>query len=111
MLIFTEKVLNELMSDVCNRIDNVRLLVNDIKPTLQYQIVPIDDVYGPAGTDGSIECIVVSQETIGGAGAINVRRTEQVPNSFSAKTDVFTLLYSHPMLTSNAGFAETIKVK
>jgi len=73
-----EKVLNELMLTVEERIQGVQEFVHDIKPGLHFNIVPIDDLYGPAGTDSSIECIVVSQETVRGAAAVNKRRAEQV---------------------------------
>jgi hypothetical protein len=81
--LIAEKILNELMRSVDERMADVRRFVYDIKPNLHYSIVPIVDVYGPAGTDGSIECIVVSQETVRGADAVNSRRAEQVCKSVS----------------------------
>jgi phosphopantetheine adenylyltransferase len=66
------------MGSVEERIDDVRRFVCDVKPGLHYNIVPIVDVYGPAGSDKNLECIVVSQETVRGAHAINSRRAEQV---------------------------------
>ena len=66
------------MLPVEERIKGVHDFVRDIKPGLCYKIVPIVDVYGPAGDDANIECIVVSQETTRGASAVNVRRAKQV---------------------------------
>ena len=75
-----EKVLKELMRSTDCRIKDVRQFVSDIKPDLKYNIAPITDVYGPAGTDDAIECIVVSRETIRGAEAVNKIRAERGKN-------------------------------
>lgn len=81
--LFAEKILNELMQPIGDRLDSVRQFVSDIKPSLQYSIVPITDPFGPAVTDSQLECIVVSTETVCGANSINVKRTEQVSSQFS----------------------------
>jgi pantetheine-phosphate adenylyltransferase len=39
------------------------------KPSLDYDIVPIHDVYGPTATDPNIQALVVSKETASGGRA------------------------------------------
>lgn len=73
-----EKVLKELMQPLHDRLDGVQQFASDIKPSLQYNIVPITDPFGPAVTDSQLECIVVSAETFPGANSINVKRVEKV---------------------------------
>jgi len=72
------KVLKELMEPIHDRLVSVQQFASDIKPSLQYHIVPITDPFGPAVTDSQLECIVVSAETVHGANSINVKRAEQV---------------------------------
>ena len=36
------------------------------KPSVEYDIVPITDVYGPTGWDPNIQALVVSRETLSG---------------------------------------------
>jgi len=50
-----------------SRISGVRAFLSLFKPGLIYDIVPIDDVYGPTGWDPNIQALVVSKETLGGA--------------------------------------------
>jgi len=75
---FAEKVLNELVQPLADRLDSVHQFVADIKPSLQYNIVPITDPFGPSITDSHLGCIVVSAETVSGANVINVKRVQQV---------------------------------
>ena len=76
--LFAEKVLSELMQPISDRLDSVRQFTSDIQPSLQYNIVPITDPFGPAVTDSQLDCIVVTTETVLGADRINVKRVEQV---------------------------------
>ena len=66
------------MQPISDRLNSVHQFVTDVKPNIQYSIVPITDPFGPAVTDSQLECIVVSNETIRGAHSINVKRVEQV---------------------------------
>jgi len=91
-----EKVLKELMQPIHDRLDSMQRFASDVKPSLQYNIVPITDPFGPAVTDSQLECIVVSTETVRGANSINVKRAEEV-NSYSLncmQINIFTLSYS-----------------
>ena len=47
-----------------------------VKPDIEYEVVGIDDPYGPAITDAALRAIVVSSETRGGGNACNVKRRE-----------------------------------
>lgn len=73
------KILWELIAPVDERIENVRryLKENAQGKELIYDIVSISDIYGPAIVREDLECIVVSQETIGGAEKINAARIEK----------------------------------
>ena len=73
-----EKVLSELMQPIDDRLNRVHQFASDVKPSLQFNIVPITDPFGPAVTDSQLGCIVVSAETVSGANSINVKRAEQV---------------------------------
>lgn len=50
----------------------------DIKPSLAFDIIPLLDPYGPAGSDPSLEFLVVSEETYRGGMAVNRFRLENV---------------------------------
>jgi len=55
------------MEDISQRSDRVRGFLNFFKPGLVYDVVPIDDVYGPTAWDPNIQALVVSKETLNGA--------------------------------------------
>jgi len=52
--------------------------LRDVKPHLSLEVVPITDVYGPAGTDPQLEALVVSYETAKGGEIINLERSKKV---------------------------------
>lgn len=57
------------------RIDEVREFLNDIDNTLSYEIVSIQDPFGPTATDPDLDLIVVSSETMKGGEKVNeIRR-------------------------------------
>lgn len=66
------------MEPTDKRIAAVIDFVQDIKPSLQYKVVPITDPFGPAIVDGCLQCIVVSPETLRGAHAVNTKREQAV---------------------------------
>jgi len=51
------------------RMRGVRQFVELFKPSLVYDIVAIQDVYGPTGADPNIQALVVSKETASGGKA------------------------------------------
>lgn len=55
------------MEDLAERTRRVRGFLEFFKPGLVYDIVPINDVYGPTAWDPNIQALVVSKETLSGA--------------------------------------------
>ncbi|KAI0306623.1 Nucleotidylyl transferase [Multifurca ochricompacta] len=74
--LLTKKDYKEVVESLPERIRGVRNFMELFKPTLVYDIVPINDVYGPAGTDPNIQALVVSKETTSGGKAVDQRREE-----------------------------------
>ncbi|KAM3965113.1 bifunctional Phosphopantetheine adenylyltransferase - Dephospho-CoA kinase [Aphomia sociella] len=70
------KKLWELIEPVEDRIKAVRNFLTDINPDLEYNVVPIQDLYGPTKDDPRYQLIVVSEETVRGADKINEKRLE-----------------------------------
>ena len=63
-----------LIAPQTERMNNVRTFVEGFYPSLSLNIVPIDDPFGPTITDATIDAIIVSSETLGGAAKINAIR-------------------------------------
>lgn len=72
------KVLKELIEPYSRRVQKLQEFLNDVKPSLQYEIVPLSDPFGPSVSDAELECIVVSEETRRGGEAVNRKRVENV---------------------------------
>lgn len=70
------KVLKELIQPYSLRVEKLREFLLDIRPSLQLEIVPLDDPYGVSVVDPLLECIVVSEETRKGGEAVNKKRIE-----------------------------------
>lgn len=70
------KKLYELILPVEERIKEVEVFLNEIDPTLKYDIVPISDVYGPTKSDPDMEMIIVSKETEKGGQKVNELRKQ-----------------------------------
>ncbi|KAL6489171.1 hypothetical protein MHYP_G00029120 [Metynnis hypsauchen] len=70
------KVLKELIEPYSRRVQKLKEFLNDVKPSLQYEIVPLSDPFGPSVTDPQLQCIVVSEETRRGGEAVNRKRAE-----------------------------------
>lgn len=65
----------------------MREFLLDIDNTLQFDIVPIDDPFGPTASDPDLQLIVVSDETLRGAHKVNeVRAAKQL-----CQLDIFTI--------------------
>lgn len=80
---FSAKVLWELIEPTEKRIERVREFLEDIDPSISYDIVPIDDIYGPTKDDPTFEMIVVSEETIRGGQKINELRNKKGLNNLA----------------------------
>ncbi|KAH8379239.1 hypothetical protein KR009_003827, partial [Drosophila setifemur] len=73
------KTLPDLVLPVEERIELLREFLTDIDSTLQYEIVPIDDPFGPTQTDPDLDMIVVSAETLRGGQKVNeIRLAKQL---------------------------------
>ncbi|XP_037266799.1 bifunctional coenzyme A synthase [Falco rusticolus] len=70
------KVLPELIEPYELRAAKLREFLQDVKPSLRYDIVPLADPYGPSVTDPDLQCLVVSEETRRGGEAVNKKRLE-----------------------------------
>ncbi|XP_039943005.1 bifunctional coenzyme A synthase [Hirundo rustica] len=70
------KVLPELIEPYELRVAKLREFLEDVKPSLCYDIVPLADPFGPSVTDANLQCLVVSQETRRGGEAVNKKRLE-----------------------------------
>ena len=73
-----EKVLKELIEPYSLRVQRLQEFLQDIKPSLQVEIVPLDDPFGASIVDPLLQCIVVSEETKRGGEAVNKKRAENV---------------------------------
>lgn len=70
------KVLKELIEPYSQRVKRLEEFLHDVKPSLEFEIVPLFDPFGPSITDPQLQCIVVSEETRKGGQAVNRRRLE-----------------------------------
>ncbi|XP_048223143.1 bifunctional coenzyme A synthase [Perognathus longimembris pacificus] len=70
------KLLPELLQPYAERVERLSEFLVDIKPSLTFDVVPLLDPYGPAGSDPSLEFLVVSEETYRGGMAVNRFRLE-----------------------------------
>lgn len=61
------KKYREVMEDLPRRTERVHEFLRLFRPGIIYDIVPIQDVYGPTGWDPNIQGLVVSYETLSGA--------------------------------------------
>ncbi|XP_017479592.1 PREDICTED: bifunctional coenzyme A synthase [Rhagoletis zephyria] len=68
------KTLSELILPVEKRIEEVRGFLTEIDSSLQYEVVPIDDPFGPTQSDPNMDLIVVSAETERGGHKVNELR-------------------------------------
>ncbi|KAM3592021.1 uncharacterized protein V6R79_011705 [Siganus canaliculatus] len=71
-----KKVLKELIEPYSLRVQRLQEFLQDIKPSIQVEIVPLDDPFGVSVVDPMLQCIVVSEETKRGGEAVNKKRLE-----------------------------------
>ncbi|GAA6014277.1 hypothetical protein JCM11491_005025 [Sporobolomyces phaffii] len=72
-----KKQFRQHLESISARIERVRAFIELIRPTIEHQVVPLEDVYGPTATDPDIQALVVSEETRAGGDAINKLRSER----------------------------------
>lgn len=58
-----------MLESLSERMRSVSRFLEMFKPGLVYDVVPINDVYGPTATDPNIQALVVSMETASGGRA------------------------------------------
>ncbi|ETN66853.1 bifunctional coenzyme A synthase [Anopheles darlingi] len=80
------KKLYELILPTEQRIATLEQLLQDIDPTLRYEVVPIVDPFGPTATDPNMDLIVVSTETARGGAKVNELRTKNGLNELQVHT-------------------------
>lgn len=69
-----------VLESMAVRMEKTRSFLQLFRPDLEYEIVPLRDVYGPTGWDPNIQALVVSMETLPGAASIdNKRSAESLP--------------------------------
>ncbi|TMS22309.1 Bifunctional coenzyme A synthase [Larimichthys crocea] len=71
-----KKVLKELIQPYSLRVQKLEEFLQDVKPSLNVEIVPLDDPFGASIVDPLLQCIVVSEETRKGGEAVNRKRAE-----------------------------------
>lgn len=77
-------MLKELIEPYSLRVQRLQEFLQDIKPSLQVEIVPLDDPFGVSVVDPMLQCIVVSEETRKGGEAVNRKRIENVGHALYA---------------------------
>ena len=63
------KTNKHVLENLSKRIERSRTFLTLFKPSVEYDIVPISDVYGPTAWDPNIQALVVSKETLAGGAA------------------------------------------
>lgn len=74
---FSGKLLWELIQPCTQRINGVKEFLEDVDSSIEYNVVPITDMYGPTKEDPSLEMLVVSQETQRGGDKVNELRLQK----------------------------------
>ncbi|KAM6500267.1 Nucleotidylyl transferase [Amanita muscaria] len=69
-----KKANKDVMEKLPVRMERVRTFLRFFKPSLEFEIVPLNDVYGPTGWDPDIQALVVSKETLEGARSVAAHR-------------------------------------
>lgn len=75
-------MLKELIEPYALRVEKLQEFLRDVKPSIQVEIVPLEDPYGISVADPLLQCIVVSEETRKGGEAVNKKRIENVSASY-----------------------------
>ena len=70
----TRKANAHLIQTFKDRCRSVHDFVASIDPSLELEVVPIRDMYGPTVSDPSLNAIIVSSETAANAETINTER-------------------------------------
>ena len=72
------KTLAELIEPLDKRIAAVKGFLQDVRPEVQIDVVPITDVYGPTSWDAGLDCLVITADSSKGSEAVNQERKKRV---------------------------------
>ncbi|KAF7796694.1 hypothetical protein EIP86_007877 [Pleurotus ostreatoroseus] len=72
-----KKANKDVLQSIGVRMTVAKAFLRLFRPQVQYEMVPITDVYGPTGWEPNIQALVVSKETLPGAEAIEKHRKEK----------------------------------
>lgn len=68
------KILWEIIKPLDERLEEVEEYLKEIDPSIQREVVPISDMYGPTLTQRDLQYLVVSEETLKGGEKVNTER-------------------------------------
>ncbi|XP_060078671.1 bifunctional coenzyme A synthase-like [Ylistrum balloti] len=72
-----KKTLSELIQPIQPRLESVRNFIQEVRPNICADVVPIYDAFGPTITDSDLQCIVLSQETKKGGQMVKDERQKK----------------------------------
>ncbi|CAE6433804.1 unnamed protein product [Rhizoctonia solani] len=75
--LLTRKANKQYIQPITKRTASVAAFVRMFKPSIECDAVAIQDVYGPTAWDPSVQALVVSSETLGGASTVAQLRSER----------------------------------
>ncbi|EGN95506.1 hypothetical protein SERLA73DRAFT_186547 [Serpula lacrymans var. lacrymans S7.3] len=90
-VLLKNKANKHVLEDLSTRIERTRAFMKLFRSDLEYDFVPIRDVYGPTGWDANIQALVVSKETLSGAASIaKERASKSLPSLQTFVIDVIS---------------------
>ncbi|OWF44110.1 bifunctional coenzyme A synthase-like isoform X2 [Mizuhopecten yessoensis] len=72
-----KKTLPELIQPLQSRLESVKTFIQEVRPNICPNVVPIYDAFGPTITDADLQCIILSQETRKGGQMVNEERQKK----------------------------------
>ncbi|XP_033762317.1 bifunctional coenzyme A synthase-like [Pecten maximus] len=72
-----KKTLSELIQPVQSRLESVKSFIQNVRPNISSNVVPIYDAFGPTITNNDLQCIILSQETRKGGQMVNDERQKK----------------------------------
>ncbi|KAJ1971922.1 hypothetical protein H4R35_004976 [Dimargaris xerosporica] len=83
----------ECLEPLNQRMTNVTQFLTKINPHLSYQVVPLEDPFGPTITIRNIDALICSEETLSGGHAVNKERAKR---EFTPVQLMVVSVISHP---------------
>jgi len=75
--LLVKKKHKQVLETISERMHRVQSFLEAFKPGIEYDVVELNDVYGPTAWDPNVQALVVSRETLPGAGSIEKLRAEK----------------------------------